>query len=215
MSNKNTTLQASKNLKDDEFYTTYECIEKELSHYTEQFYGKVVLCNCDDPYESNFCLYFLKNFVLLRLKRLICTSYYSSKIVSKKFDKRRKSNAYVLDINETVIRKELNDDEILNILYKADVIKSLEGNGDFRSEECLEYLDQADIVVTNPPFSLFRTFFSEIIKRNKLFFDLEVLEQKMEKEKEMERYNHFQEQPKSITLQSLQNPRSRSPYYNI
>ena len=82
MGNKNTNLQAAKNVKDDEFYTTYECIEKELVHYKKHFIDKVVLCNCDDPFESNFCKYFLKNFNTLKLKRLICTSYRASSIAN-------------------------------------------------------------------------------------------------------------------------------------
>ena len=81
MGNKNTNLQVAKRAKDDEFYTTYETVEQEVSHYIEQFENKTVLCNCDDPFESNFCRYFLKNFNVLKLKRLICTSYYSSKVV--------------------------------------------------------------------------------------------------------------------------------------
>ena len=82
MANKNINLQNAKNVKDDEFYTTYDTIEKEISHYTKHFENKVVLCNCDDPFESNFCKYFLKNFNKLKLKRLICTSYKSSKMIA-------------------------------------------------------------------------------------------------------------------------------------
>ena len=82
MVNSNVNLQVAKNTKDDEFYTPYETIEKELIHYSKHFYGKTVLCNCDDPFESNFCKYFLKNFNVLGLKRLLCTSYKSSKVIS-------------------------------------------------------------------------------------------------------------------------------------
>ena len=81
MANKNTNLQKAKNTKNDEFYTTYETIESEVNHYVPHFYGKTVLCNCDDPFESNFCKYFLRNFNVLNLSRLICTSYSSSAIV--------------------------------------------------------------------------------------------------------------------------------------
>ena len=80
MANKNTNLQKAKNSKDDEFYTTYETIESEIAHYVAHFAGKTVLCNCDDPFESNFCKYFLKNFNVLGLHRLICTSYSASAI---------------------------------------------------------------------------------------------------------------------------------------
>ena len=82
MGNNNVNLQSAKNLKDDEFYTTYESIVEELSHYTLHFNGKTVLCNCDDPYESNFCKYFLRNFNRLGLSRLICTSYSASKVIA-------------------------------------------------------------------------------------------------------------------------------------
>ena len=82
----NTILQKAKNKRDDEFYTTYESIVEELSHYKFHFEGKVILCNCDDPYESNFCKYFLRNFNVLRLKRLICTSYLGSKIIATQLD---------------------------------------------------------------------------------------------------------------------------------
>ena len=78
MGNNNSNLQTAKNIKDDEFYTTYEAIEKELQHYLKHFRGKVVLCNCDDPFKSNFCRYFVRNFNKLGLKRLICTSYVAS-----------------------------------------------------------------------------------------------------------------------------------------
>lgn len=112
MANKNTNLQNAKNKKDDEFYTTYEDIEKEIINYKIHFKNKTVFCNCDNPFESNFCKYFLKNFNVLEIKRLICTSYYSSKIISKE----------------------------------------LKGTGDIQSDECLNYLKESDIVVTNPPF---------------------------------------------------------------
>ena len=82
-------MDIAKNDKNDEFYTQLSDIEKELKNYKEYFKDKIIFCNCDDPYESNFCLYFLKNFNSLGLKRLICTSYFSSKIVSKKFIKKR------------------------------------------------------------------------------------------------------------------------------
>ena len=109
----NTNLQAAKNLKDDEFYTTYESIVEELSHYSSHFEGKVILCNCDDPYESNFCKYFLRNFNVLGLKRLICTSYLGSKVIATQLDLFDQSNelridnhGYVLDV---CVNKHLSD----------------------------------------------------------------------------------------------------------
>lgn len=173
----NTSLQAAKNLKDDEFYTTYECIVEELSHYTSHFEGKVILCNCDDPYESNFCKYFLRNFNVLGLKRLICTSYHGSKVIATQLDLFDQSNepridnhGYVLDV--TQIEKgeiEFSDKFIENWLKKNRPIKKLRGNGDFRSNECLNYLQQSDIVVTNPPFSLFKELISILVKYKKKY----------------------------------------------
>lgn len=177
MGNKNTNLQMAKNAKDDEFYTTYETIEKELAHYKHHFENKTVLCNCDDPFESNFCKYFLRNFNVLKLKRLICTSYGSSKLVTTEvtlFDNNQEpfstENGYVLDVTKFCNGNvELSDEYITDFLLNSQVIKRLEGNGDFRSPECAYYLSTCDIVVTNPPFSLFKEFTAEIIKYGKAF----------------------------------------------
>lgn len=165
MGNKNTNLHSAKKIKDDEFYTTYETIEHELVHYTRHFREKTVLCNCDDPYKSNFCKYFLNNFNKLKLKRLICTSY------SNDFYKKNKlKRGLILDINEFSTDKEnLSDEDISIFLNRPNIVKKLTGNGDFRSSECTEYLKQSDIIVTNPPFSLFRELISEIIKYEKKF----------------------------------------------
>ncbi len=177
MFNKNSNLQAAKNVKDDEFYTTYETVESEIAHYIPHFIDKTVLCNCDDPFESNFCKYFLKNFNVLGLKRLICTSYYSSTIASSqlKFFNEKKQNfdnkvGYVLDIEKfSNSTGEISDEEIDDYLKTADVVKELNGDGDFRSQECIEYLKVSDIVVTNPPFSLFKEIVTEIMKYKKKF----------------------------------------------
>ena len=176
MANKNTNLQNAKNIKDDEFYTTYEDIEKEIINYKIHFKDKTVFCNCDDPFESNFCKYFLKNFNVLEIKRLICTSYYSSKIISKelnflkKGEKKSRTKGYVLDIQKFVDTKGvISDDVICNLLKESGNIKELKGTGDFQSDECLNYLKESDIVVTNPPFSLFREFVSIIMKYKKKF----------------------------------------------
>lgn len=177
MGNKNTNLQAAKRAKDDEFYTTYETIEKEVSHYKDQFRGKTVLCNCDDPFESNFCKFFLRNFNSLKLKRLICTSYQASKVLATQlslFDDESKplspEYGYVLDVTYVCDGDvELSDEYITQFLYQNRVIKRLKGDGDFRSPECIKYLKAADIVVTNPPFSLFKEIVSEIMKYKKSF----------------------------------------------
>lgn len=177
MANKNVNLQNAKNIKDDEFYTTYETIEKEMAHYTKHFVDKVVLCNCDDPFESNFCKYFLKNFNILKLKRLICTSYKSSKMIGTQcslWDSNKEpvhaEQGYVLDIKHFCdIEGEIPDNIIYDFINKSKVIKKLKGDGDFRSEECISYLKISDIVVTNPPFSLFKELVSELVKYNKKF----------------------------------------------
>ena len=177
MANKNTNLHKAKNTKNDEFYTTYETIESEISHYVSHFYGKTVLCNCDDPFESNFCKYFLRNFNVLKLSRLICTSYSSSPIVGTQFTlcdeklkRASKGVGYVLDVRKfSSSNGEISDDEVANFLRTSNVIKTLNGDGDFRSAECVEYLKECDIVVTNPPFSLFSEIVAEIIKYHKKF----------------------------------------------
>ena len=171
MANKNTNLHRAKRSKDDEFYTTYETIEKELAHYVEQFKNKTVLCNCDNPFTSNFCKYFICNFDFLGLKRLICTSftlsYYDQPSLFDYFNPISKKG-YVLDvskISETYdAQKSFSD-----FLISANFVKELEGDGDFRSDECIDYLKQCDIVVTNPPFSLFKEMVSEIMKHDKKF----------------------------------------------
>lgn len=161
----------------DEWYTDYSTVEAELSHYTEQFYDKVVLCNCDDPYESAFSKYFLKNFNVLKLKKLICTSYKGSRIVEQKnitdANKRKlnKKSAYVMTVESFPAKNNLNisDEQIIEFLNNSNVVKKLKGNGDFRTEECIAYLKEADIIVTNPPFSKFIELFSLLIKYNKKY----------------------------------------------
>lgn len=168
----------------DEWYTTYETIAEELVHYECHFRNKVVLCNCDDPFESNFAYYFMRNFNKLELKKLICTSYSGSKISSinatRKLSLRLTDyegnlvdtkSGYVLIITEIPGSKGeiVDDDVIAEVLNKRGTVKKLYGNGDFRSEECVEYLKQCDICCTNPPFSLFATLFSLLVKYNKQY----------------------------------------------
>jgi len=154
-------------------------IEKELGHYKDHFKDKVVYCNCDDPYESNFFKYFASNFNFLWLKKLIATSYYPSPIAWKQlslFDiewlKPEWKEPFKIEINEV---KNLNNgatwlkDVELLLRQDTNVAITLKGNWDFRSEECIEFLKQADIVVTNPPFSLFREYVAQLIKYNKKF----------------------------------------------
>ena len=182
MGNTNSNLHKAKDNKQDEFYTQYEDIQKELNHYEEHFKGKVVLCNCDDPFESNFCKYFLRNFNYLGLKRLICTSYHASSIAGSQitfFDLMEdtpvsQGHGYVMDITKVPMAngRGVSDEDIDRLLRQKKWVKELKGDGDFNSEECLEYLDQADVVVTNPPFSLFRKFINLLVDKEKDFLIL-------------------------------------------
>lgn len=158
----NSILNIAKYTEDtDEWYTDYSTVESELSHYTNQFYGKIVLCNCDDPYESAFSKYFLKNFNVLKLKKLICTSYKGSRIIENASltdaNKRKlnKKSAYVMIVDELPFEGDsvISDEKIIEFLNTNSVINKLNGDGDFRSSECVEYLKEADIIVTNPPFN--------------------------------------------------------------
>lgn len=150
----------------DEWYTDYSTIEKELVHYEPQFRGKKVLCNCDDPYESAFAKYFLKNFNNLQLKKLVCISYAKSAMHSSEDDK---GLILSIDYMPSSKNKVLDDTEVLKIITEQNCIKKLIGDGDFRSNECVKYLIEADIVVTNPPFSKFIELFSLLTKYNKQY----------------------------------------------
>lgn len=177
MANKN--LNAAKTAKKDEFYTQLSDIERELQHYWPHFRGKTVLCNCDDPYESNFFKYFALRFNQLGLKRLICTCYNGSPVQGNElllqldiYNDEPKKIAYKVDITEV---KDLNGDgavDLSDVRYllqnDKNVLSTLE-TGDFRSEECINLLKQADIVVTNPPFSLFREYIGQLVKYEKKF----------------------------------------------
>ena len=177
MANKN--LNAAKTAKKDEFYTQMSDIEMELQHYWQHFHDKVVLCNCDDPYESNFFKYFALHFNHLGLKKLICTCYNGSPIQGDELslpfdfeDEEPKKIAHKVVITEV---KDLNGDGAVDlsdvrILLQNDknVLSTLE-TGDFRSKECIELLKEADIVVTNPPFSLFREYIAQLMEYEKKF----------------------------------------------
>lgn len=158
MANKN--LNAAKAAKKDEFYTQLEDINQELRHYREHFRGKTVLCNCDDPRISNFFTYFAYNFEFLGLKKLITTCYKNQDV--DLFSQNSSEKAVYL-----VYEGDKNGDNIPT----ADEIgvHPLVGDGDFRSKECIELLKEADIIVTNPPFSLFREYVAQLIEYNKKF----------------------------------------------
>ncbi|HZK12511.1 MAG TPA: adenine-specific methyltransferase EcoRI family protein [Atribacterota bacterium] len=182
MANKslNGNLHKANKAKNDEFYTQLVDIEKELKHYKQQFRGKVVYCNCDDPYESNFFKYFAANFNALELKKLITTSYIKSPIVGGQlalFDveglKPSGKEPFKIEIKEvydTDKNGAINLDDVEYLLkHDKNTATPLRGNGDFRSDECIELLKQADIVVTNPPFSLFRKYVAQLVEYDKKF----------------------------------------------
>ena len=196
--NGNTALGNAKKQKKDEFYTQLADINAELRHYTQHFAGKVVLCNCDDPYESNFFKYFAANFNALKLKRLVATCYAGSPMAGRQLDLFEDDAAgtaalhnghdsmesrhlggdrpripHKIVINEV---RDVNGDGRIDLadvewLIKNDrnVLTRLEGDGDFRSAECVALLKEADIVVTNPPFSLFREYVAQLVQYGKKF----------------------------------------------
>ncbi len=177
---KNSNLENAKRAKKDEFYTQMDDIAQELKHYREHFKGKIVFCNCDDPYESNFFKYFALNFNSLGLKKLIATCYDGSPICGNElpliFDVSEEAPrriAYKVEITEVT---DVNGDGAVNLADVAyllqndkNVFSRLKGNGDFRSDECIELLKESDIVCTNPPFSLFREYVALLIKYGKKF----------------------------------------------
>ena len=147
---KNNNLHTAKTAKNDEFYTMLTDIEKEMRYYKDFFKGKVVYCNCDDARESNFFKYFSLNFEFLGLKKLISTGY--------KADGKGVVLVYEGDKNGN---RRVDNEEI--------IVNELNGDGDFRSEECIEYLKECDVVVTNPPFSLFREYVKQLMDYGKKF----------------------------------------------
>lgn len=146
MANANSNLHKAKDAKNDEFYTQLTDVSKELMHYKAHFKNKVVFCNCDNPTWSAFWRYFHLNFAELGLKKLISTHY---------------------DKDEATYKMEYSggDDNDIEVGVKI----PLEGNGDFRNQECLDLLDEADIIVTNPPFSLFREYVAVLMEHEKQF----------------------------------------------
>lgn len=189
----NSNLHDSARNKQDEFYTQLSLIEKELKHYRSFFAGKTVLCNCDDPYESNFFKYFAMNFNALGLKKLVTTCYATSPVVGDEFEyyvDNAGQLAFVPDADTTPLvcstrrpyrveitevtdenhdgRADLADVEYL-MRNRKNTMTLLNGDGDFRSPECVELLREADVVVTNPPFSLFREYIALLEEYRKYF----------------------------------------------
>lgn len=185
----NGNLTAAKRAKNDEFYTRLADIENELRHYAGHFEGKVVLCNCDDPYESKFFEYFALNFNHLGLKGLVATCYSGSPVAGREYqpslfdddanaDTGRHRKAYKAVVTSV---RDMTGDGGIDMLDVKELLESGEaeltelhgdgtyGAGDFRSKECLELLDEADIVVTNPPFSLFREYVATLMEHDRKF----------------------------------------------
>ncbi len=156
----NKNLTKAKRAKNDEFYTILSDIERELRHYKKHFKNKVVFCNCDDPRVSNFFHYFSYNFEKLGLKKLITTCYKNQNM--DLFSQHDKERAIYLEYEGDKNENNVPDPEEIGI-------KQLKGDGDFRSKECIELLKQANIAVTNPPFSLFREYVAQLMKYDKKF----------------------------------------------
>lgn len=175
----NKSLHQAKEAKKDEFYTQLIDIENELRHYREHFRDKIVLCNCDDPYESNFFKYFALNFNALGLRKLIATCYNGSPVQGNELmidfgdlQTDPKKIAYKVEITE--VKDEdgngtINLTDVQYLLKNDKNVLSILQTGDFRSAECIELLKQADIVCTNPPFSLFREYVAQLIEYEKKF----------------------------------------------
>lgn len=177
MESKNASLQRAAEVKADEFYTQLPDIETELKHYKEHFKGKKVLCNCDDPFESNFFKYFALNFNHLGLAKLTATSYVDSpfaeeqlplfEVVGLGVKQGEGKKPYKMEITEV---KDEDSDGAINMAdveyllrNRHNTLSLLRGDGDFRSQECVDLLKEADIVVTNPPFSLLREYIAQLI----------------------------------------------------
>lgn len=156
----NRNLHEARAARNDEFYTQLDDIERELRHYKDYFKDKVVLCNCDDPWVSNFFRYFANNFEFLGLKKLITTCY-----------RNQNRDLFSQNDSEKAIWLEYNGDKDGNRVPDPEEIgiHEFKGDGDFRSEECIELLKQADVVVTNPPFSLFREYVQQLVQFEKKF----------------------------------------------
>ena len=189
----NSKLHMSRSDKADEFYTQLSLIESELKHYKAHFKGKIVFCNCDDPFESNFFKYFAMNFNSLGLKKLIATCYASSPVTGNELDyfvdkdgqlsflpapntvpmQDNNKHPYKVEITEVTDENEDGRVDLADVEYllrnKKNALTLLEGDGDFRSPECVELLKQSDIIVTNPPFSLFREYVAQLMEYKKDF----------------------------------------------
>lgn len=189
---KNSSFDRARKAKQDEFYTQLTDIEREMRYFKQHFKDKIILCNCDDPFESNFFKYFVLNFNRLGLKKLIATCYFSSPIVGQqlqyyfdengqmsfsfgddgreKYKVKRPYKAVVTSVYDKTGDGGVDMVDVAKLFMSGEnELTELKGDGDFRSQECLELLDEADIVATNPPFSLFREYISILMEHNKSF----------------------------------------------
>lgn len=178
----NGNLQMSRAGKTDEFYTQLSTIEQELNHYRAYFRDKIVFCNCDDPYESNFFKYFVIHFQEFGLKKLIATCYAASQVAYTQFpvpdvgeENRAEKKPYKIVITQVgqVTPPDTAPSDVAALLKNPNnQLSLLEGDGDFRSQECLELLEECDLVATNPPFSLMKEYIPLLIQRGKQFIIL-------------------------------------------
>lgn len=178
MESKNASLQRAAKAKADEFYTQLPDIEAELRHYKEHFRGKKILCNCDDPFESNFFKYFAMNFNHLGLAKLTATSYVESAIAEgqlplfevqglgvKRGDTKKPYKIEITEVRDEDGNQAIDLADVEYLLKnRRNALTLLQGDGDFRSQECINLLKEADIVVTNPPFSLLREYVAQLIE---------------------------------------------------
>ena len=178
----NKDLKNAAKAKNDEFYTQISDIEKECCHYWGHFKGKTIFCNCDDPYESNFFKYFALSFNVLGIKKLIATCYIGSPIANTQlslFDHETEEHKTTKSPHKIIINEATDENkdgafDLQDIVAslaknKNNTLTRLDGDGDFRSQECIEILKEADIVVTNPPFSLFREYIAQLTEYEKQF----------------------------------------------
>jgi hypothetical protein len=178
---KNSDLHKAKVARKDEFYTQLSDIERELRYYEGHFQGKVVYCNCDDPHESNFFNYFVRNFNRLGLKKLVATCYIGSPIANTQFslfdyeseDNRTTRVPHKIEITKATCIDRNDGVDLTDVKLLLDsnenYLTRLEGDGDFRSRECVDLLKRSDVVVTNPPFSLFREYVEQLVTHGKKF----------------------------------------------
>ena len=173
---RNATLTHALVVKKDEFYTQYDDVAKEMHHYGERLRGKTILCNCDDPFESAFFRYFALNFNRIGLAKLISTRYAGSPISGGKYPLEDYGGAYAATVttvpDELEARADRSPDFKALFALPGNSLVRLAGDGDFRSRECAALLEQADVIATNPPFSLFREFIGQLIKERKDFIIL-------------------------------------------